>query len=506
MAGLPAAAGGSGPSGPDRRVPLLTAGRGTRRFHLQFRLRTGYPALMATASTTRRGPGTFLARLLMLLTLSFATAVQPAAAQSILRDAETEALFREMSRPLIEASGLSPANVQVVLIGDKSINAFVAGGQIVYLHTGLITAADTANEVQGVIAHELGHITGGHIVRFGEGAKAATGIVLLSLLLGAAAMAAGAGEAGTGIMAAGQQAAMSKFLAFTRTQESSADQAGASFLNKAGISGRGSISFFKKLQNQEFRYAIAQEDSYARTHPLSGERISVLENVYSTAPSWNTPSDPALEARFQRVKAKLAGYVNDPQQTLAKYPEKDKSVPARYARAYAWHKSAYPDRAAIETEALLAQSPRDPYFLELKGQILLESGKPAEALESLRQAVALAPDQPLISALFGHALISTEKQSNFEEAKKVLRTAIGRDNTNPFAWYQLGIVYNREGDDARAALATAERYNLEGRARLALANAELAMHGIPTGTPDWIRAQDIAMVSRSAVEKEKEDR
>jgi predicted Zn-dependent protease len=305
-------------------------------------------------------------------------------------------------------------------------------------------------------------------------------------------------------MAAGQQAAMGKFLAFSRTQESSADAAGADYLAKAGISGRGSLEFFKKLQNQEFRLAIPQEDSYARTHPLSGERLSTLEGAYKAQPGWDKKTDPALEARFQRVKAKLTGFVNEPRQTLALYPETNKTVPGRYARAYAWHKSAYPEKSIGEVDSLLAESPNDPYFLELKGQVLLESGRPREALPPLREAVGRAPDQPLISALLGHALISTEEKANFDEAKKVLRSAISRDNTNPFAWYQLGIVYNREGDDARAALATAERYNLEGRTKLALANAEMAMQGIPTGTPDWIRAQDIAMVSRAAAEKEKD--
>jgi predicted Zn-dependent protease len=437
----------------------------------------------------------------MLLAVSFAAVLQPAAAQSVLRDAETEDLFRDMMRPLVEAAGLRPDNVNVVLLHSREINAFVAGGQTVYFFSGTITAANSANEIQGIMAHELGHITGGHVLSTGEGAKAATGIVLLSLLLGAAAMAAGGGEAGAGIMAAGQQAAMNKFLAFNRVQESAADQAGASYLNKAGITGRGSLAFFKKLQNQEFRYGIPQTNDYPRTHPLSGERIQALEEVYSKAPAWDTKPDPAIEERFQRVKAKLSGFVEDPKRTLVSYPERDKTIPARYARAYAWHKSAYPDKAAAEVDALLAARPRDPYFLELKGQILLESGKPREALESLRQAITLAPNQPLIAALFGHALISTEDPEHFAEAKRILRSAIVRDNTNPFAWYQLGIVYDREGDRARAALATAERYNLENQPRLALANAEHAMAAIPMGSPDWIRAQDIALVSRAAVDK-----
>jgi predicted Zn-dependent protease len=458
---------------------------------------------MAEASRKRIGRGAFLARFLMLLLLSFTVALQPAMAQAILRDAETEALFHDMERPIIAAAGLRPENVDIVLLQDKSINAFVATGQVVYIHSGLVAAADNVNELQGVVAHELGHITGGHSIRLAEGARVATGIMLLSLVLGAAAMAAGAGEAGEGIMMAGQQAAMGKFLAFSRTQEASADQAGASFLVKAGISGRGMLSFFKKLQNQEFRYAIPQDDEYAQTHPLTADRIQTLEEQLKAAPAWNTPIDPVLQERFLRVKAKLVGFVSDPRQTLFLYPETNRSEAARYARAYAWHKSAYPDKALAEMESLLADKPHDPFFLELKGQILLESGRPEEALTPLREAVQRAPDQPLIAALFGHALIATEKPGNFTEAKNVLRAAIGRDNSNPDAWYQLGIVYDHEGDQARAALATAERYNLEGQSKLALANAEVAMRGIPTGTSDWLRAQDIAMVSKTEVDKDK---
>jgi predicted Zn-dependent protease len=445
----------------------------------------------------------FLARLLMLLLLSFAVGVRPAMAQEILRDAETEALFRDMERPIIQAAGLRPENVKIIVLQDSSINAFVAEGQTVYVHSGLIAAADNVNELQGVVAHELGHIAGGHVVRMAEGARAATGIMLLSLLIGVAAMAAGASEAGAGIAAAGQQAAMGKFLAFSRTQESSADAAGAKFLNAAGISGRGMLSFFKKLQNQEYRYAIPQDDEYGQTHPLTSDRMQVLDEVLKSSPSWDKPMDPALNARFLRVKAKLLGFLYDPARTLLLYPASDKSEPARYARAYAWHKSAYPDKALAEMDSLLKDRPDDPYYLELKGQVLLESGKPEEALASLRRAVANAPDQPLIASLLGHALIATEKPQNFAEAKQVLRAAIARDNSNPFAWYQLGIVYDREGDEPRAALATAERDNLEGQPRLALAHAEMAMRGIPEGSRDWLRAQDIAMVSRTQVDYDK---
>jgi predicted Zn-dependent protease len=200
------------------------------------------------------------------------------------------------------------------------------------------------------------------------------------------------------------------------------------------------------------------------------------------------------------VKAKLLGFV-DPKLAINRYPKSDTSIPAHYARAYAYHVGAYPDTALQETEALLKADPEDPYFLELKGQILLESGKPAEAIAPLREAVERSGKSPLIAAMLGHALIATEKTEHMAEAKQVLKTAVAVDNENPFAWYQLGVIYEREGDRPRAALATAESKNLAGEPKLALASAQLAMAGIPNGTPDFLRAQDIAMVARAELAK-----
>ena len=446
-------------------------------------------------------------RTFMLALMLAMSAWQPAAAQgeqdsqpSILRDSETELLFRDAAHPLIEAAGLDPNSVKVVLLNDSAINAFVATGQTVYVQSGLLVAADNVNQLQGVIAHELGHVAGGHSIRFGEGEREATGITIATMILGALAVAAGAGEAGMGIMMAGQRAALGKFLAFTRTQESSADQAGAKYLSKAGISGKGLIQFFGKLQNEEYRIAVYDTDSYERTHPITSERVQALEQLLKKDSAWDKPPDPDLDARFQRVKAKLVGFV-DPKHAVIKYPESDQSIPAHYARAYAYHLGGYPDKALSEADALLQAKPHDPFFLELKGQILLEGGKPKDAIAPLREATERSGDMPLIASMLGHALVATEDPKNFAEAKQVLKAAVNRDNENPFAWYQLGIIYDREGDPARAALATAERNNLEGNPKLALASAEMAMKGISAGTPDYLRAQDIAMVSRAELAK-----
>jgi predicted Zn-dependent protease len=450
------------------------------------------------------------ARLFMAAVLLAMATVQPALAQqdqgdagpSVLRDTETELLFKDMSRPLIVAGGLDPNSVNVVLLNDPEINAFVATGQTVYLQSGLIQAADNVNQVQGVVAHELGHVIAGDAIRSGQGEKQATAISILSLVLGAVAIAAGAGDAGMGIMQAGQRAALGEMLAFTRGQEATADATGSRLLSKAGISGKGMLDFFNKLQHEEYRLAIYAKDSFDQTHPLSSERIQALQQKLKSDPAWGKPVDTALEARFQRVKAKLLGFVN-PKQAVLRYPESDQSVPAHYARAYAYHLGGYPDKAVAEADALLATSPHDPFFLELKGQVLLEGGKPKEAIPILREATQRSNEAPLIAAMLGHALVATEDPKNFAEAKQILKVAVNRDNQDPFAWYQLGIIYDREGDLARASLATAERSNLEDNPKMALASAQMAMKGIPPGSPDWLRAQDIAMVSKAELSKKK---
>jgi predicted Zn-dependent protease len=447
-----------------------------------------------------RRPSLPLRRFLAAGATALLLAAQPAAAQSILRDAETEALFADMTAPLIKAAGLSPRNVKVMLIQDDSINAFTAGGQTIYVNSGLLQAADNANQVQGVIAHELGHVADGHVALADAGTRPAMAMYILSMVLGVAAMAAGGGEAGAGIMAAGQQAAMGKYLAFSRTQESTADTTGAKFLREAGISGRGMLEFFKKLQNEMYRYGYGKSDvdPFMQSHPLSADRIAALTADVQNSPAWKKPSDAGLDERFRRVKAKLAGYVNPVNVTLAAYPPSDGSIYAHYARAYAYHKGGYPEKADAEAEALVAARPHDPYFQEVMGQILLEAGRPRDSLVPLRAATEGSGNNPLVATTFGHALVATEDKANLPEAVRVLRGAVARDDDNPFAWLQLGTAYEAQGDEPRAALASAEQASLTGDDRRAAQAARAAMAGIAPNTPDWIRAQDIAMTAQDA--------
>lgn len=448
----------------------------------------------------------FLARSLAFFA-ALALGAQQAAAQdiSILRDAETEKLLQDMVNPLVAAAGMRKGAVEVVVVNDSTLNAFVAGGQRIYVNSGLINAADNANQVQGVLAHELGHIVGGHSISIGDEYGRATKISILSLLLGVAAAAAGAGDAAMAAMSLGQQVAYRSLITYTRGQEATADAAGAGFLSKAGISGRGSLEFFGKIQNLEFRYGYPHDDeaAYASTHPLSGDRIATLRDDYEKDPAWNSKTDPRLEQRFQRVKAKLYGYLAKPADTLRHYPEYMTGEPATYARVYAYHKDAREADAVREADTLLAMEPNDPYFLEIKGQVLLESGKPDEALVPLRRATELTGNDPLIASTFGHALVATEDKAHLAEAETVLRAAVARDRENPFAWYELGMVYGARGDLPRARLASAEQQIMSDSPAEALRSANAALAGLANGSPDWIRAQDISMQARAQLERGK---
>jgi predicted Zn-dependent protease len=446
----------------------------------------------------------FVCSVLVAFALSAGEISAQSRGPSILRDAETEQFLRDISAGMAASAGLTPGALKLYVINDPEINAFVAQGQIIYINSGTIERADNANELQGIIAHELGHIEGGDAVRSDEAMAAASRVTLLSLLVGIAATAV-AGPAGMLAMLAGENAAMGKYLAYSRQQEGSADASAVRHLNDAHLSGKGMVSFFGKLKQEEYRLtpSYTQIDPYAVDHPMTADRQATLEADLEKSPWWNTPNDPVQHARFLRIKAKLVGYLDDPPVVLNKFPVRDQSVPAHYARAYAYHRGGYPDTAMREVADLLATAPHDPYFLELKGQILLEGGKPKEAIAPLREAVVQSRSTPLITALLGNALVATEDPSDFKEAAQVLKVAVQRDSENPQAWYDLGLVYTRMGDEARASLASAERFSLQDQPQLALANAEMAMRGIPAGTPDYLRAQDVALTARDEAERKR---
>lgn len=417
-------------------------------------------------------------------------------AQSLLSDAETEKFLRDVNRPVLEAAGITPESVQYYIVADDNLNAFVALGQNIFVHTGLFTQTDNVGQVIGVMAHETGHISGGHIARRSEGATAPTAISLISMVLGVAAIAAGAGDAGMGIIAGGQQAAQRSFLSFSRVQEASADQAAATLLEQTGQSGRGLVETFRKFSTQEYLIGIPQ-DPYVRSHPLSSQRVARLENIVTASPYYDKPYGAEFVAAYDRIKAKIRGFMEKPETTLSRFPPHDKSVPARYARAYAYHKAVEIDKAMAEIDSLIAEDPDDPFYLELKGQLLLENGHVVDALAPLRDAVALLPDEPQIRTLLGRALIATEDTAFNDEAIKQLEIAAAQDPESPFTWHQLGVAYHIRGDEGMASLASAERAALSGDFMGLIGNARRASDVLEKGTPAWLRAQDLLVLAES---------
>lgn len=424
-----------------------------------------------------------------------------ASAQSILRDAETEAFFREVTDPIFAAAGLTPQNVHMYLLNADSINAFVTGGQNIFIHSGLILKADDVTEFLGVMAHETCHISCGHRVRTADAIGKAGATSILSMVLGAAAILAGGADAGMGIMMAGQSVAQGQYLAYSRGQESEADLAGAKYLEATGIPPEGMVRFFEKLRDLEIMAQVRQ-NPYIRTHPLNRTRILQLQQAVATSPYRGQSPNPEMNEKFNRLKAKLAGYLYKPGRTLRMYPVSDTSQAARYARVYAYHKALEWDLAVQEADALIAAEPNNPYYYEIKGQILFENGKVKESMPVFEQAVALAPHQPLIATALGQAMVSLEDPEMMEKAVPLLEEATRIDRGNTFAWFNLAKAYSWQGKQPEASLATAERYYSMGAAGQAVMHAERAMQGFKVGTPEWLRAQDILYISQEAAQRQ----
>lgn len=435
-----------------------------------------------------------LTRLFLLLALGLMTLSAPAAAQrnlSFIRDSEVENTIRAFATPLLEAAGLDPAALRIFLVQDKTLNAFVAGGQNIFFHTGLLIRAEHPGQLIGVIAHEIGHISGGHLARAQGAVEGITTEAIAAMLLGAAVgVATGRGDAGSAIMMGGQHVATRNLLAFSRSQEQAADQTAVRLLDATGQSSSGIVEFFDILGDQELLIADRQ-DPYVRTHPLTRDRVSFVRNHAETSPHSRASTRPEWIEMHRRMRAKLFAFFEPPARTFQRYKEADASIEARYARAIAYYRK--PDLAAAipAIDSLIAERPADPYFHELKGQILFENGRGEEAIPSYRTAVSLLPDDVLLRVGLGQVLVETEDPQRLNEARTHLELAAAREPTSRAAWRMLSIAYGRAGDEGMAAYAMAEQELLENRLPEAGFHAGKAEQMLPKGGSVWLRIQDI---------------
>lgn len=425
---------------------------------------------------------------------------QPAAAESVsfIRDTEIENTIRGYATPIFQAGGLDPSAVRIYIVNDRQINAFVAGGQNLFINTGLLMQSDDAGQVIGVIAHETGHIVGGHLVRVHDALARSSAENIVAMVLGAAAAVAGQPEVGTAIMSGGQNVAVRNFLQYSRTQEGSADAAAMRFLDDTHQSARGLLEFFQKLSGQELLVA-SRQDPYLRTHPLTQDRIDALSAFVAKSPYSNRPTDPALQAEHRRMLAKLHAFLDDPMLVRRRYPESDQSLEAQYAHAILYHREAKQEQSLASIDSLLKERPDDPYFHELKGQILFESGHPREAIASYERALSLLPEAPLISVDLARAQLATNDASLLPSAQRNLRASLAREPNSPFVWRQLAIALGRDGKMGESSLALAEEAMLLGKTPEAKYHAGKAVRELPNGSPGWLKAQDILQ----SVENEK---
>jgi predicted Zn-dependent protease len=415
----------------------------------------------------------------------------------IIRDAEIEGLLRLYTRPLFKAAGINPKAVKVYVLNDRRINAFVAGGQRIFVNTGLILQSKTPNDLIGVLAHETGHISGGHLARMGVEIDSANYTKIAGMLLGLATIAGGVAsgnaevaQAGQGIMAGSQGLAQRNFLTYARGMESSADQAALGFLTATQQSARGMINLFERLASENIA-VLADVDPYVMSHPMPMERVRNLEQEAKKSPYWDAKDPPALMLRHELVQAKLTGYIGGAQAVMQKYPTTDQSMPARYARAIAMFRRGDIQNALPIIDGLIQELPENPYFWELKAQALLENGRAAEAAVPVKKALDLLPSNGLIQILAAQAYIDTQKPANSKEAIKLLRQAQRSEGQTAETYRLLARAYAMTGDIPRAELATAEAALLMGDRKLAMEKATAAQAAFKTGTPEWTRAGDV---------------
>jgi len=424
---------------------------------------------------------------------------------SFIRDAEIETTIRTFATPLFQQAGVEPSSVQIHLVNSRELNAFVAEGLNLFLNTGLIVKTKNASELIGVIAHESGHIAGGHLLRGANTARNASYEMIAAMLLGiAAGVAAKNGQVAGAIAGAGQDIAVRNYLSFSRSIEGTADTAALRFLDNLHESSKGFLDFMQTLANQE-GLMTDNQDPYVRTHPLTQERIDEIRHHVETSPWTNATLPPQYDEMHKRIVAKLVAFLYPPGETLRKYPATDTSIPARYARAITAYRIPDLDTALPLIDGLIAERPDDPYFHELKGQILYENARVAEAVPEYQRAVKLKSDNTLLRTELGTAEIASDDQSLMADAVENLRFATHEDSENAEAWLQLSTAYTHLENEPLSEAALAEYSYLVGKWPEAIFHAQRAAKELPKGSPTELRMEDVRVAAEQARDKAKRD-
>lgn len=432
--------------------------------------------------------------------------VQPARAQdkiSFIRDTEIETYLRDLARPIMQAAGLPLDSISISLVSDNNLNAFVAGGMNIYFYTGLLQQSADPGQLIGVLAHETGHISGGHLVRGRAAMEKASSQAMLATLLGVVAgVAGGDARAGQAIIGGGQGLALRNFLAFNREQESAADAAGMKFLDGAKLSSEGMLQFMETLQNQEL-LPVDRQVEFVRTHPLTQDRVNNIRNHVETSPYKDAPIPAAWVEQHRRMQAKLLGFT-DPLRALTTYKATDTDFAPRYGRAIAQFKRNQLVPALAAVDALLKEEPENPYLHELKGQMLFENGRVAEAVPYYKRAVDLMPKAPLLRNGYAHALLESKDNSELQNVITQLNESLRYEERAPFTWRLLATAYGRQGNEGVSAYALAEEAMARGDSKTAGPLVQRAERLLPQGSPFRLKLLDLKAAVEDA-EKNRKD-
>jgi predicted Zn-dependent protease len=417
----------------------------------------------------------------------------------VIRDTEAEQLLRDYTRPILRAAGLEKHNIQMVIINEGAFNAFVADGRRIFVNYGALMQSETPNQIIGVLAHETGHLAGGHLAKIREQLANAQTQMIIAMLLGAGALVAGArgnnpnsglSNVGAAAVSAPQEMIRRTLLSYQRQQEENADRAGVKYLTSIGQSPRGMYETFKRFTNESL-FAARGADPYMQSHPMPVDRVAALEELARSSPYWDKKDDPALQLRHDMVRAKISAFMERPDTVNRRYVASGNSLPARYARAIVSYRHGDLRVALTQIDQLIQEQPSNAYFYELRGQALLEGGRPVEAIAPLRKAVQLSNNAPLIEMLLGQALVASNNNAYTDEAIAILRAAVARETEAPIGYSQLAMAYGRKGDYAQADLASAQAAFLRGDNKTARDLASRAKTRFAIGTPGWVKADDI---------------
>lgn len=438
----------------------------------------------------------FIALFFITLSSAILTPSQ-AEARGIIRDAETENLIRDYGLPIFRAAGLSSQNISIHIINDKNFNAFVVDGRNMFINMGAIMQAQTPNQIIGVMAHEAGHIAGGHLSRLrAHAAKAQTLDLMLKILGGALLIAGGAGgnadlgKVGQGVFTGSSQQTFRSINQYRQTEEYAADQAAFTYLTRTKQSAKGMLETFEYFASQAIG-TLKYSDPYVRSHPLPRQRINQLRQKAERSPYFNKKDSPALVLRHNMVRAKLYAFTTNPTFVFNRYKRNNRSLPARYARAIATFKSQGVKPFLPQINALLREYPNNPYFHELKGQFLLESGNAKAAIAPLEKSISLDPRNAIIRLMLAQAMSQIPGKAYTNKIITHLKKALVKEKRSPIGYRLLASAYAKKNNIAYAELASAQAYFFEGKLALAKNQANRAKRKLKKGSPQWIQADDI---------------